>query len=111
MRLGLLVFGVLIVVGAAGQGMPQAFRKITPGTSEPDVIKLVGEPYKIEKFATVKNNSFDTSKYWRYSNDIIIVFTNHAVEAVIPKWETVLKRIQLGAARKDDNGLTIVALP
>ena len=111
MKLGLLVLGVMLSCWCAAQGVPQAFRKITLGTSEPDVIKLVGEPQKIEKFATVKNNSYDTSRYWRYSNDVIIIFTNHAVDAVVPKWENVLKRIQQKAARKDDEGLTIVTLP
>lgn len=111
MRFSLLVLGVVFGLMCAAQSIPQTFRAIKPGTSEPDVIKLVGEPQRIEKFATVKNNSFDTTRYWRYSNDVIIIFTNHAVETVVPKWDAVLKRIQLKAARKDEEGLTVVTLP
>lgn len=111
MRLSLLVLGVVFGLMCAAQGVPQTFRTIKPGTSEPDVIKQVGEPQRIEKFATVKNNSFDTTRYWRYSNDVIIIFTNHAVDAVVAKWDVVLKRIQQRAARKDEEGLTIVTLP
>ena len=57
------------------------------------MIKILGEPKKIESFSTVKNNTYDT---------------NHAVETIEPKWENVLKRIQQKANKKDENGITII---
>lgn len=91
------------------QGLPKKFAAIKPGTSEADVVKQVGEPKKIEHFTTVRNNSYDTSRYWRYENDVIIIFTNHAVESVEPKWDALLRKIQQRANRKDDDGIKIIS--
>lgn len=91
------------------QGLPKKFAAIKPGTSETDVIRMVGEPRKIEHFSTVRNNSYDTTRYWRYDNDVIVVFTNHAVESVEPKWENLLKKIQQRANRKDEDGIRIIS--
>ena len=93
---------------ASAQNLPKKFASIKLGTSESDVIKQIGNPDKIERFVTVKNNTFDTSKYWRYQGDITIVFTNHAVSAIQPKWENVLKHIQQYANRKDEEGIKII---
>lgn len=104
---------VLILLLSTGfcmaQGLPKKFAAIKPGTSEADVIKQVGDPKKIESFTTVRNNSYDTSRYWRYENDVIIIFTNHAVESVEPKWETLLRKIQQRANRKDEEGIKIIS--
>lgn len=109
MRLLLLLNCLLFGLGAYAQhGLPKKFAAIKPGTSEADVIKQVGEPKRIESFSTVRNQTFDTSYYWRYENDITIVFTNHAVEVIEPRWENVLKRIQQRANRKDENGISII---
>lgn len=103
---------LLAVIGISGatwaQTLPKEFANIKVGTSEVDVIKQLGEPKRIENFVTVRNNSFDTTRYWRYEKDIIIVFTNHAVESVEPKWDVLLKKIQLKANRKDQDGITII---
>jgi hypothetical protein len=106
-------FVVLIVCLTIGklclaQSLPKKYAAITAGTSEADVIKILGEPKKIESFSTVRNNTYDTSYYWKYDGDITIIFTNHAVETIEPKWENVLKRIQQKANKKDENGITII---
>ncbi|MBW7845974.1 MAG: hypothetical protein H3C45_10105 [Bacteroidia bacterium] len=111
MRVYLLSLLIIWSLSGVAQTVPDKFRSIAIGTSEPDVIKLVGEPKSIANFVTVKNNSFDTSRYWRYKNDVIIVFTNHAVEAVITKWENLLKHIQKQATREDSDGLKIITNP
>lgn len=84
------------------------FATIKPGMSENSVIKEVGEPKKIEAFTTVRNNSYDTSTYWKYDKDVTVVFTNHAVESVEYDRNILLKRIQEKASRKDSEGLKIV---
>lgn len=105
-----IIISLLLMVPAfcMAQSLPKKFAAIKPGTSEADVIKQVGEPVKIERFVTVKNNSYDTSRYWRYDRDVIVVFTNHAVERVVPKWEQLLKTIQQRANRKDEEGIKII---
>lgn len=100
-----LLIGLCVV---AQQGLPKKFAAIKPGTSEADVIRQVGDPKRIEPFSTVRNQTYDTSYYWRYENDITIIFTNHAVETIEPRWENVLKRIQQRANRKDENGISII---
>lgn len=107
---GLIFYMAIIftINNVSAQDLPKAFMLIKEGTSESDVIKMVGNPVKIERFVTVKNNTSDTSKYWRYQGDITIVFTNHAVSKVEKKWENVLKYIQLYANRKDEEGIKII---
>jgi len=106
----LLLFccGLGLMLGA--QTLPKKFAAIKAGTSEPDLIKQVGMPLKIESFVTVKNQTFDTSKYWRYENDITLVITNHAVDRVEPKWENVLKFIQQKASSQHSEGLKIIKI-
>jgi hypothetical protein len=108
MRVVLLVMILALGKLCLAQGLPKKYAAIAVGTSEADVIKKLGEPKKIESFSTVKNNTYDTSYYWRYDGDITIIFTNHAVETIEPKWDNVLKRIQQKANKKDENGLTII---
>lgn len=108
MRILLVSIGLMAFYWAQAQTLPAKFAAIKPGTSETDVVKQVGEPTKIENFATVGNQNFDTSYYWRYQNSITIIFTNHAVSAIEPKWELVLKRIQAGASQSTPNGLKII---
>lgn len=108
MRILLVSIGLIAFYWAQAQALPAKFAAIKPGTSETDVVKQVGEPTKIENFATVGNQNFDTSYYWRYQNSITIIFTNHAVSAIEPKWELVLKRIQAGVSQSTPNGLKII---
>ena len=108
MRFVLLAMILALGKLCLAQGLPKKYAAIAVGTSEADVTKKVGEPKKIESFSTIKNNTYDTSYYWRYDGDITIIFTNHAVETIEPKWENVLKRIQQKANKKDENGLTII---
>lgn len=107
-RLAVLMVCLFAVNFCIAQSLPKKYAAITIGTSEADVIKAVGEPKKIESFSTVKYNTYDTSYYWRYDGEITIIFTNHAVETVEPKWENVLKRIQQRANKKEQNGLIII---
>jgi hypothetical protein len=78
------------------------------GMSDIDVKKILGEPMKIEHFTTVKNNTFDTSVYWRYANNTVVVITNHLYNRTEKNWNELLKTIQLKASRKDSEGLKIV---
>jgi hypothetical protein len=80
---------------------------LKPGMSDVDVKKLIGEPNKSENFTTVKRNTFDTSTYWRYPNNVVVVITNHLFERVEKNREDLLRSIQQNASKKD-NGLIIV---
>lgn len=109
MKAALVLVSLIMANFCMAQALPKKFAAINPGTSETDVIKQVGEPKQIERFSTVRNNSYDTTRYWRYEKDIIIVFTNHAVETIEPQWETLLKKIQQRANRKDEDGIKIIS--
>jgi hypothetical protein len=85
------------------------FTSLKPGLSDIDVKKLLGEPAHIEPFATVKNNTSDTSVYWRYENNKIIVITNHLFDRVEKNRTELLKFIQRNASNTKEGGLTIVS--
>ena len=103
-----LVFCCLSFISKAQQPSEtkKAWEKLNPTMSDIDVQKLIGEPQKIESFATVKTNTFDTSVYWRYPNGEIVVITNHLFERVEKNRDELLRSIQQNASK--NNGLKIV---
>ncbi len=109
---GLFFIGFLSFISGQtlAQKLPKKFAELKVGMSYVDVKKVVGDPIKIESFITVKNSTSDTTYYWRYQNDITLLITNYALEAVEPKWETVLKKIQMSANLKNENGITIIRI-
>jgi hypothetical protein len=84
------------------------WNELKPGMSDVDVKKIMGEPVKIEHFTTVKNNTFDTSVYWSYTNNYVVVLTNHLYERIEKNRDELLKSIQQKASKKDSGGLRIV---
>jgi hypothetical protein len=87
----------------------ETYSSLKQGMSDIEVKKILGEPIKVENFTTVKNNTLDTSFYWRYAQDKVIVITNHLYDRTEKNWNGLLKSIQLKASRKDSEGLRIVS--
>jgi hypothetical protein len=81
---------------------------LKPGMSEIQIKQYLGDPIKFENFATVKRNTFDTTIYWRYADDAIVVVTNHLFDRVEKNKEELLKFIQQNASRKDGSGFDII---
>lgn len=100
----------IFFIGKAYAQQPTDTKKswgmLKPGMSDVDVKKLIGEPTRLENFTTVKINTYDTSMYWRYPDEIVVVITNHLFERVEKNREELLKYIQQGASKH--NGLIIV---
>lgn len=85
------------------------WRSLKPGMAEEQVKQKVGEPIRLESFTTVKYQSYDTSVYWRYPNNVVVVFTNHLFDRIEDDREALLKYIQQRAFRKEKEGLVIVS--
>jgi hypothetical protein len=81
---------------------------LKPGMAEAQVKQIVGEPIRFESFTTVKYQSYDTSVYWRYPNNVVVVFTNHLFDRIEEDREALLKYIQQRAFKKEKEGLVIV---
>ena len=103
-----LIFFSLALIGKAQQPSDpkKSWEQLKPGMSDIDVKRTIGEPQKIESFATVKTNTFDTSVYWRYPNGKIVVITNHLFERVEKNREELLRSIQQHTSK--NKGLKIV---
>jgi hypothetical protein len=104
----LLVFICLAFISEAQQSADskKPWDQLKPGMSDIQVQKLIGEPDKYENFTTVKNNTFDTSVYWRYHSGEVVVITNHLFDRIEKNREELLRSIQLSASK--NNGLKIV---
>lgn len=89
------------------QDMP-AWDLLKAGMSEIQVKQLIGEPTRLEAFTTVRYNSYDTSVYWRYPNNAVVVFTNHLLDRVETDRDALLRYIQQRAFKKQADGLVIV---
>ncbi len=85
------------------------WKLIKPGTSEPQLKQVMGDPIRFESYATVKYNTSDTSVYWRYPDDKIVVVTNHLVERIEHNRQQLLTFIQQHASKKDKDGLIIIS--
>jgi hypothetical protein len=93
---------------AQSAGSEKRWNELKTGMSDIEVQKIMGPPPKTEQFATVKNNTSDTSVYWSYSNNYVVVITNHLYERVEKNRDALLKSLQQKAAKKDPGGLRIV---
>jgi outer membrane protein assembly factor BamE (lipoprotein component of BamABCDE complex) len=101
-----ILFFILYSFHCAAQGNVSALK---PGMSDIEVRKIMGEPDRIERFATVKYNSFDTSVYWFYQPKAVVVITNHIFDRIEKNRTELLKFIQQNASKKEEGGLTIVS--
>ena len=79
------------------------------GMSEYQIKQIIGEPTHIESFATVKYNSSDTSIYWKYTNEVIIVVTNHQFDRIEKNKDVLLKYIQQKSGKKEADGLIVIS--
>lgn len=84
------------------------WEQLKAGMSAVQVKQLLGDPLKIEQFTTVRYNSYDTSVYWRYPNNRIVVVTNYIFERVEEDRTHLLKQLQQRAYKKSKDGLVIV---
>ncbi len=85
------------------------FDDLKAGMSEFQIKQLIGEPLKFESFTTVKYNSFDTSIYWRYPNEIVVVVTNHQYDRIEKNRDALLKYIQQKSGKNEVDGLTVIS--
>lgn len=86
----------------------EKWKTLKPGMSEPQLRQIMGDPIRFEPYTTVKYNTFDTSIYWRYPDEKVIVVTNHLVERVEHNRQQLLTFIQQHASKKDKDGLIII---
>jgi hypothetical protein len=87
----------------------KAWEGLKPGMAESQVKQLVGDPVRFESFTTVRYQSNDTSVYWRYPDNKVVVFTNHLFDRIEDDREALLKYIQQRAFKKGKEGLVIVS--
>jgi hypothetical protein len=105
---------ILVVVGTQAFSQTEEgekkkdFTKIKQGMNEAQVKKLVGNPEFVEKFKTLKKGTTDTTTYWRYENDLTIIFKNHYVEEIERDHNQLLQRIQEWADPKNRDGIKLL---
>lgn len=85
------------------------WKLVKSGMSEQQLVQVMGDPIRLEPYTTVRYNTFDTSVYWRYPDDKIIVVTNHLVERIEHNRQQLLTFIQQHASKKDKDGLIIIS--
>ena len=76
--------------------------------SDVQVKQIIGEPVQSENFVTVGYQTSDTSVYWRYGKDAVIVLTNHMFNRIEPNREQLLRYVQQHAFQQNAQGLIIV---
>jgi outer membrane protein assembly factor BamE (lipoprotein component of BamABCDE complex) len=113
MRTLFVLFLALVTFPNFTQAQETSFDKkrletLKPGMAEPQVKQLLGEPIRFESFTTVKYQSYDTSVYWRYPDNTVVVVTNHIFERTEEDRDALLKYIQQRAFKKEKEGLVIV---
>ncbi len=84
------------------------FTKVKVGMTEAQVKKVVGNPEIIENFKTLKIGTKDTTTYWRYENDLTIIFKRHLVESIERNHSALLQRIQEWADPKNKDGIKLL---
>lgn len=104
----LFLFAAGVSVLAQSGEANEKLKAIKPGMSEPQLRQIMGDPIRFEPYTTVKYNTFDTSVYWRYPDEKVIVVTNHLVERVEQNRQQLLIFIQQHASKKDKDGLIII---
>ena len=84
------------------------FTKVKLGMSEAQVKKVVGNPEIIDRFKTVKRGTKDTSTYWRYENNLTIIFKNHYVLGLEKNHSVILQSVQEWADPKNKDSLILL---
>jgi hypothetical protein len=82
--------------------------RIRAGMNEAMVRKVAGNPEIIEQFKTVKKGTRDTSTYWRYEDDLTVIFRRHIVEAIEKDHAALLRQIQEWADPKNKDGIKLL---
>jgi len=107
----LLIFCTLLSVNLFAQETEEKkkdFTKLKTGMNEMQVKKLVGNPEIIEKFKTLKKGTTDTIIYWRYENDLTVIFKNHYLEDIERDHNALLQRVQEWADPKNKDGIKLL---
>jgi hypothetical protein len=84
------------------------FLKVKIGMTEAQVKKEIGNPPIIENFKTLKIGTKDTTTYWRYENDMTVIFNKHIVEAIERNHNAMLQRVQEWADPKNKDGIKLL---
>lgn len=104
----LFVFVPCLIFGQNEENQAAKIARVKVGMSELQVKKIVGNPEIVEKFKTIKRNTIDTCTYWRYENDITIIFKKHLVIEVERDHNALLQRIQDWADRKNKDSILLL---
>jgi hypothetical protein len=107
----IVLLGCLVVVqraGAQDEQVKKNFARLREGMSEAEVKRLVGNPEVIERFRTVPKGTHDTTTYWRYENDLTILFLNHYLHKMEPDHNALLQRIQEWADPNNKEGIRLI---
>lgn len=91
-----------------GEEKKKDFTRVKTGMSEAQVKKLVGNPEVLERFKTLKKGTTDTTTYWRYENDLTIVFKNHYVEGIERDHNALLQHVQEWADPRNKDGIKLI---
>src|SRR5574343_1470372 len=81
--------------------------RIKVGMNEIQVKKIAGNPEIVEHFKTLKRNTRDTCTYWRYEDDVTIIFKRHIVVEIERDHNSLLQRIQEWADKKNKDSIII----
>jgi len=84
------------------------FMKVKIGMTEEQVKKEIGNPPFIETFKTLKIGTKDTTTYWRYENDMTVIFKKHIVEEIERNHSVMLHKIQEWADPKNKDGIILL---
>ena len=103
-----IVFSSTFLSAQEGDDTKKDFTKVKVGMTEAQVKKVVGNPEMIENFKTLKIGTKDTTTYWRYENDLTIIFKKHVVEGIERNHSAMLQRVQEWADPKNKDGIKLL---
>jgi hypothetical protein len=109
-RSALLLFSILCLQQfvSAQQASEKTLLQLKPGMSDVQVRQIIGDPTRLENFSTVAYNTSDTTVYWRYGTELVLVITNHMFNRTELNREQLLRYIQQHAFQPNAQGLIIV---
>lgn len=112
MKVRILIFFSIIfssnLFAQESDDIKKDFTKVKVGMTEAQVKKVVGNPEMIENFKTLKIGTKDTTTYWRYENDLTIIFKKHLVEGIERNHSAMLQRVQEWADPKNKDGIKLI---
>jgi len=88
--------------------MKKDFTKVKIGMNEAQVKKIVGNPEVVENFKTIKIGTKDTTTYWRYENDMTIIFKKHIVDGIERNHSAMLQKVQEWADPKNKDRIKLL---